>query len=225
MVTTKSKDKNSKPVSKNCDNSDEDDFGLLEVFRANNIHGHNKSIQMLSSILEHENHTTSGLKPQYSNGPGIKIFTHGTSGVEYKIEVFTNPILLNTLDNKMSGFDTDDSRIISILSTFCPLIIDFKVYAFNPLESQWHSICIDSEKVADFGENNLHPHRLDVVASLILMLVDDLSNAKLKPLYTIRRFLLNHWKSIWLINKNMNLDSIDELIHVGTELSKIENGN
>jgi len=220
-----SKDNNSETaVIENRDDS-EDDFGLFEVFRANSIPGHNKSIQMLASVLDNENYTISELKPQYSNGPGVNIFTHGSSGTEYKIEVYTNPIILNALDKKMVGFDNDDPQVITILSTFCPLVIDFKVYAYCPADSSWNSICVDSVKVADYGENDLMPHRLDTVVSLLLILVDDLTNAKLVQMFTIRRNLLRHWKSVWLLDKNTNIDSIDDFIRIGTELFNIEKGD
>jgi hypothetical protein len=220
-----SKDNNSETaVIENRDDS-EDDFGLFEVFRANSIPGHNKSIQMLASALDNENYTISELKPQYSNGPGVNIFTHGSSGTEYKIEVYTNPIILNALDKKMVGFDNDDPQVITILSTFCPLVIDFTVYAYSPVDTSWNSICVDSVKVADYGENDLMPHRLDTVVSLLLILVDDLTNAKLVQMFTIRRNLLRHWKSIWLLNKSTSIDSIDDFIRIGTELFNIEKGD
>jgi hypothetical protein len=224
MPNAKSKDNNSKTVIESREGS-EDDYGLFEVFRANSIPGHNKSIQMLASVLDNENHTISELKPQYSNGPGVNIFTHGSSGTEYKIEVFSNPIILNAFDKKMAGFDNDDSKTITILSTFCPLVIDFKLYAYNPADSSWNSICVDAVKVADYGENGLMPHRLDAVVSLLLILADDLINAKLGPMNTIRRSLLRNWKSVWLLNKNTNIDSIDDFVRIGTELFNIEKGD
>lgn len=225
MVTTKSKGKKSKPVSKTCNNSDEDDFGIFEVFRANNIPGHNKSIQLLASLLESDNYTVSELKPEYKNGPGITISTTGSSGTEYKLEVFTNPIQLTAFDNKMANLDDDSSKILTILSTFCPLIIQFKVYAHNPIDCSWDSICIEPVKVSDFSENQTMPHLLDVTASVALALVDDLTSAKFESMSTLRRSLLRHWKNVWLLNKNTSLDSIDEFVCIGTELFNIDNGS
>lgn len=223
MSKNRSKDKSKIAIESREDS--EDDYGLLEVFRANSIPGHNKSIQMLASLLENENYSISELKPQYNNGPGIYIFTRGSSGTEYKIELFTDPKLLNAFDKKMVGFDNDDSQILTILSTFCPLVIDFKLQAYNPADSSWNSICVDAVKVADYGENGSMPHRLDAVVSLLLMLGDDLTNAKLAPMFTIRRSLLRYWKSVWLLNKDTKIDTIDDFVRIGTELYNIEKGD
>jgi len=225
MVTTKSKDKNSKTVSKTYNDSEDDNFGIFEVFRANNIPGHNKSIQLLASILESDNYTVSELKAEYNNGPGITIFTDGTSNTGYKIEVFSQPILLAAFDNKMANLDNDDSKILTILSSFCPLIIKFKTYFYKPIEHSWCEICIESEKVADFGENRKTPHKLDAVASLALALVDDLTSAKLKSMFTLRRSLLRYWKTTLLLNENVNFESISDFMRIGVELFDIENGD
>jgi hypothetical protein len=224
MVTTKPKDKNSMPANDTCEDSEEDDFGIFEVFRANNIPGHNKSIQLLASLLESDNYAISELKAEYNNGPGITIFTHGSSNTEYKIEVFSQPILLAAFDNKMANLDDDGSKILTILSTFCPLIIQFKVYAHNPIDCSWDSICIEPVKVSDFSENQTMPHLLDVTASVALALVDDLTSAKFESMSTLRRSLLRHWKYVWLLNKNSSLDSIDEFVRIGAELFNIDNG-
>jgi hypothetical protein len=224
MVTTKPKDKNSKPAIDTCDDS-EDDFGLFEVFRANNIPGHNKSIQLLASLLESDNYTVSELKAEYNNGPGITIFTHGSSNTEYKIEVFSQPILLAAFDNKMSNLDNDDSKILTVLSTFCPLIIKFKTYFYKPIEHNWCEICIESAEAAEFGENREAPHRLDTVASLALALVDDLTSAKFKSMFTLRRSLLRYWKTTLLLNENVNFESLSDFMRIGVELFEIENGD
>jgi len=224
MVTTTSKGKSTTTVSDICDDSEKDDFGIFEVFRANYIPGHNKSIQLLASLLESDNYTVSELKPEYKNGPGITIFTTGSSGTEYKLEVFTNPIQLTAFDNKMANLDDDGSKVLTILSAFCPLIIQFKIYAHHPIDCSWDSICIEPVEVANFAENQTMPHRLDVAASVALALVDDLTSAKLESMFTLRRYLLRNWRTNLLLNENVSFDSIGDFMRIGVELFEINNG-
>ena len=96
------------------------DFGCFEVFRADNIPGHNRSIVYLETICEINGCSISERKEEYRSKPGVTIHMMGRSRTEYKIKVTCEPKLIDALDRKMTNWDSADEERLTALSTFGP---------------------------------------------------------------------------------------------------------
>jgi hypothetical protein len=200
------------------------DFGCFEVFRADNIHGHNRSIVYLETICEINGCSITERKEEYSSKPGVTIHMVGRSRTEYKIKVTCEPKLIDALDRKITNWDCDDEELLTALSTFCPSLIAFDLYAYDPLGNSWNGICIDAATESEFGQEVKTPHVLDVVAGVVLAMADDLHTARWDKMNTLRRNLLRYLRNVWLFSDDPYPETISELAEIGAELNTIQRG-
>ena len=211
-----------------------DDLESLEIsvgpfreFRADNIPGHNTSvIYALDAVEDIDGANVMALKEGYREGPGVVITLTGASGIEYQIKVKYNPKLLEQLNKIIPKLIRNEGDLTKILTDFAHLIVGWRVYAYDPEGKSWDSICIDAIELVDpdSGEKTM-PHVMDQVATLVRALSSDIDLVRVDPkMYTLRRYILRNWPSIWLLNEVHETIPHDEFREILAGIEKTERG-
>ena len=199
--------------------------GPFKGFAMPAVPGHNTSIVYLQDTVQSVNGKILALRDTgYRDGPGAVIEIVGQSGIEYHVKIKYYPNRLRELNRIMPELLEKGGDAAKILTDFCSLVVDFDVYAYDSDSLSWDRICIDTTELFDSkSENNVMPHKLDSIASLVLCLSNDLNVVKMeRKMHTLRRYILRNWPQNYLINGIHETINHDEYREIMTQLKVME---
>jgi len=204
-----------------------EDFGPYEMFRADRIPGHNRSVAWLMRAMEAvggwvEDHQINSVIDTVT----LQFQAGGSSTSLYRIRVTVRKDLLQAFEEKVPEMLARGDDMTAVLRFFGPHLFGFDVWGGVDADrngwNDWTHICIESAVPAGVWTKDHDCHILDAVTGLVLALADDLNSAKRPEMYTLRDYLISKLQFLWLMRDSDSLNlSFQEMMDIGTELSHI----
>ena len=168
----------------------------------------NESLKFLDGVMHQVNAKGKRWKEEEGNFDHLVIEIVGESSTNYKIEIEYNEKLALKFFSGYSKLDLpSQEKELGMLLNLFQKIFTYGVYWMDERDEAWKWLCVH-----EFEDEGVKCWPADVIASLILVLRNDLHSALKYELYTIRESLLISLPLNWGIGKT-NAEFLS-LIHI-----------
>ena len=181
----------------------------------------NESLKFLDGVMQQVNAKGERWKEEEGNFDHLVIEIVGESSTNYKIEIEYNEKLALKFFSGYSKLDLpSQEKELGMLLNLFQKIFTYGVYWMDERDEAWKWLCVH-----EFEDEGVKCWPADVIASLILVLRNDLHSALKYELYTIRESLLISLPLNWAIGKTnaeFGIKSVSEYCDILSSINSMK---